>query len=38
MNQVFIGLDPGAVSGAIAAVDDRGEAIGSFMKIGRAHV
>ena len=31
MNQVFIGLDPGAVSGAIAAVDDRGEAIGSFM-------
>ena len=32
MNQVFIGLDPGAVSGAIAAVDDRGE------EIGRAHV
>ena len=31
MTQVFIGIDPGAVSGAVAAVDHHGISQGSFM-------
>jgi crossover junction endodeoxyribonuclease RuvC len=31
LNQVFIGIDPGAVSGAIAAIGWNGDPIGSYM-------